>query len=84
MGWALGLGVGAGLAALREFTDSTLHSEKEVSRHTGVPVLAGIPVLRSGQEEARRKRRLLLEVASVTVLLLISVVSGVYTALFVG
>src|SRR5581483_10834649 len=33
MGWALGLGVGAGLAALREFTDSTLHSEKEVSRH---------------------------------------------------
>jgi succinoglycan biosynthesis transport protein ExoP len=84
IGWALGLGVGAGLAALREFTDRTLHSEKEVSRHTGVPVLAGIPVLRSGQEEARRKRRLLLEVASVTVLLLISVVSGIYTALLVG
>lgn len=84
IGWFLGLAVGGGLCALREFTDGTLHSQKEISRYTQIPVLVEIPVLRSQREEARRKKTLVMEVAGMALLLLISLGTSAYAALFVS
>jgi tyrosine-protein kinase Etk/Wzc len=47
LGLLLGLCVGAGLATVRELTDSRIRERVEIERETGVPVLAMIPTLRT-------------------------------------
>ncbi len=81
IGWALGLCGGIGLAAFLEFNDESLRSEKEVSVSTQLPVLVRIPVLHTPREEIRQRRYRSLEVAGVTLLILLSVSTGVYTYL---
>ncbi len=81
IGWALGLCVGVGLIAFREFNDGTLRSEKEISVSTKLPVLVRIPVLHTPREEVRQRWYRGLEVAGVTLLILLSASTGVYTYL---
>ncbi len=81
IGWALGLCVGVGLIAFREFNDGTLRSEKEISVSTKLPVLVRIPVLHTPREEVRQRWYRGLEVAGVTLLILFSASTGVYTYL---
>ncbi len=50
IGFILGLGAGAGLAAAMEFTDTTLRTAEDVRRLTGAPVLSAIPDVREVQE----------------------------------
>ena len=50
IGFILGLGAGAGLAAAMEFTDTTLRTAGDVRRLTGAPVLSAIPDVREVQE----------------------------------
>ena len=50
----LGLGIGLGIAFLREFADSTLADEDEVSSRLKLPVLASIPIVASTQPEKKR------------------------------
>ncbi len=40
---AAGLLLGAGLAVTRDYFDETFHEPAELSRHTGLPVLAAVP-----------------------------------------
>lgn len=80
-GWALGLAVGVGLAALRELNDKVLRSEKDARSSTKLPVLVRIPVLSTPREEAAQKWYRRLEAAGVTLLILASVGTGVYTYL---
>jgi len=43
IGFILGFGAGVGLAAVREFSDTTIRDIKDVERITGEPVLATVP-----------------------------------------
>ena len=53
VGCLLGLGIGLGIAFLREFADSTLADEDEVSSRLKLPVLASIPIVPSSQPKKR-------------------------------
>lgn len=77
--WGLGLCVGVGLTALRELNDRVLQSEKDISRSTKLPVLARIPVLYTAREETRGKWYRGLEVAGITLLVVLSVGTEIYT-----
>src|SRR3989442_7679 len=65
---------------LRESTDDTLRNE-DIGQLIRFSVLARIPVLRSPHEQVRQKWYRAAEVASVTLLILLSVAVGLYTCL---
>lgn len=50
MGLLLGLLAGVGLAFLREYIDQTLHTEEDVQKYLGLPVLAVVPLAEKGAE----------------------------------
>jgi hypothetical protein len=50
IGIVLGIGAGVGFAALREFGDDSVRSPEMLEAATSLPVLTGIPVLRSKHE----------------------------------
>ena len=52
-----GLVVGVGMAALAEFRGSSFHTEKEVVRALGVPVLGAIPAMTPGARRQSGRRR---------------------------
>jgi len=52
-GWLLGLGIGLGIGFLREFADTTLADEDEVSSRLKLPVLASIPIVVQSKRETR-------------------------------
>jgi len=66
---------------VREEALGVLVSEADVSKCTRLPVLVGIPVLRSQREQATRRWLRALEISTVAVLVLGSVGSGIYTYL---
>jgi polysaccharide chain length determinant protein (PEP-CTERM system associated) len=74
IGVVLGIGAGVGFAALREFTDNAVYSPEELTRLTGCPVLAGVPVIVT---EAERKRRRQVKHAAVIALVVLMVVAPV-------
>jgi uncharacterized protein involved in exopolysaccharide biosynthesis len=78
-GWALGLCAGAGLAALQEFNDRVMRSERDIHASTELPVLVCIPVLQTSREEVLQKWHRRLEVAGITLLVLLSVGTGILT-----
>lgn len=57
MGMAAGLGVGLLLVGLLEYRDATFKTDEDLSRLTGVPVMAVIPVMLSDQDRKRAWRR---------------------------
>ena len=51
MGGFLGCILAGGLALLREFSDRSYHSAREIAEHTRLPILGHVPVLRSYKVE---------------------------------
>ncbi len=57
IGFILGLGAGAGLGAVREFTDMSIRTVRDVKRITGAPVIAAIPdVQEQSKMQSKMKR----------------------------
>jgi len=55
LGLLLGLGLGVGQAFFREYMDQSFHTEDDIRRYTGLPVLAVIPLAgKEAREESRK------------------------------
>ncbi|MFZ7126481.1 MAG: GumC family protein [Desulfobacterales bacterium] len=80
LGLVLGIGAGVGFAALREYADHTVRKPDHLTRITGFPVLAGIPVIMTANESKRRIRKTYFRIA---VLLLVIVAVPVLIHYFV-
>jgi len=61
----LGLGLGGGLAYLREMTDTSYKEPQEAGDHLGLPILITLPLCYTEQEAKVRKRRQFLTAAAV-------------------
>jgi uncharacterized protein involved in exopolysaccharide biosynthesis len=59
LGMAVGLLIGLGLVAAREFASSSFQTDEEVSAVLTLPVLAVVPLMESAREQRRRSRILL-------------------------
>ena len=69
IGLILGLGTGAGLLCLIEYSDHSVRTTEELSRVLPLPVLAGIPeIVTASQLEAVRRRRRLVQVGLVALM----------------
>jgi succinoglycan biosynthesis transport protein ExoP len=79
IGWLLGLFAGAGLVVVREMSDEVLRNEKDFQQHIRLPILARIPILISARERASSLRNRGFEVASLALLILVSVALSFYT-----
>jgi capsular polysaccharide biosynthesis protein len=85
MGLLAGIAVGAGLAALLEYRDTSLRTDEDVLATLSLPVLALVPYVTSSAERQRvRKRRLLLSAGAVAAVLLLAVASVWKLGLFAG
>jgi polysaccharide biosynthesis transport protein len=70
IGLVLGIGSGIGTASIREFSDRSVRSAKELSRATALPVLGNIPeIVTWGDRKRLRIRRVWLVVAGLAVML---------------
>jgi uncharacterized protein involved in exopolysaccharide biosynthesis len=65
VGFVLGLGAGAGIATIKEFSDQSIRSEEELSFLTGRPVLAAISLMETEEDLKRKKRKLKIFIISV-------------------
>ncbi len=74
IGMVLGLGMGIGLAAIREFADVTIRDAEGLEKVTGVPVLSVISTIGEKDEPEKRNRRKLLAVGAVVVAGILAVV----------
>jgi len=75
---AAGLALGLGLAFLLSLLDTSFHSERQVREQYAVPLVVGIPVLRTPGEIARRRWRLAFEWAAGTAVALAVVAIEIY------
>jgi polysaccharide chain length determinant protein (PEP-CTERM system associated) len=57
IGVVLGIGAGVGFAALREFSDDSVHTAEQLETATQFPVLAGIPVIETARDLRRKRTR---------------------------
>jgi succinoglycan biosynthesis transport protein ExoP len=57
IGLVLGIGGGAGVASLKEYSDESVRGLRELVKATSVPVLATIPVIVTWRDRARLKRK---------------------------
>lgn len=57
LGLVLGIGAGVGCAALREFSDDSVHTPEQLEAATEFPVLAGIPVIETARDIRRKRNR---------------------------
>jgi succinoglycan biosynthesis transport protein ExoP len=73
-----GLVLGLVLAIMMEMRDTSFHTEKDVAKHLGVPLVLGIPQLPTRSEERRRKRRGASQWAAASAMLLIVVAAEFY------
>ncbi len=81
LGVVLGLGAGAGTAAVREMNDDAVYSPDILSRAGSCKVLACIPEIVSKQDKISRRRRRLIIAVSVVVCLAAGVVIFNYTVM---
>ncbi len=69
IGVVVGIGTGVGTAALREFSDTSVHSAGRLSQLTNFPVLAVVPVIATDGDLARRRmKKMAVTVAAVVLL----------------
>ena len=57
IGFVLALGFGVGLAAVRENLNTTVKNAEELSRSTGLPVLANVPLLQTAEDLQKKRLR---------------------------
>ncbi|RLB65883.1 MAG: lipopolysaccharide biosynthesis protein [Deltaproteobacteria bacterium] len=74
IGFVLALGFGVGLAAIRENLNTTVKNPAELSRSTGLPVLANVPLLETEEDIQRQKRRKIMMVGIILVIIAIGLV----------
>jgi polysaccharide biosynthesis transport protein len=55
IGMVLGIGGGIGTAALREYSDTSIHSARHLSTATSFPVLAMVPCIATAKDLSRRR-----------------------------
>jgi polysaccharide chain length determinant protein (PEP-CTERM system associated) len=72
IGALLGLGLGVALAGLREYRDTSLHTEADVVTTLAIPVLALIPAMVTDAERRSRRRRRLFYYGAAAAALLMS------------
>jgi len=77
-GWALGLCVGLGLAALKEMLDDSIRSEQSLLQSVPIPILVHVPVLKSRTEIIRKRLLRAGEAMATIVLFAASVGMGIY------
>jgi protein tyrosine kinase modulator len=63
-GALIGLALGVGLTVLIEYRDTTLKTDDDVVAALALPVLALVPVMQSAADLRRRRRRILVSIAS--------------------
>ena len=69
IGLVLGIGAGVGVAALREFSDDSVHDGRAAGAGNQFPVLAGIPVIETARDlRQKRLRRMAYALGTVGVL----------------
>jgi len=73
-----GLVLGLALALLMEMRDTSFHTEKDLAKHLDLPFVLGIPLLPTGRELSRRKRRSMSQWAAASAMLLALVAAEVY------
>jgi polysaccharide chain length determinant protein (PEP-CTERM system associated) len=73
-----GLAIGLGIALLLSIWDTSYHSERQVRDEYEVPLVVGIPVLRTPAEAARHKWRLIFEWVAGSAVALLVVAIEVY------
>jgi polysaccharide biosynthesis transport protein len=65
IGIVLGIGAGIGTAALREFSDTSIHSSQYLTTATSFPVLAMVPAIETAKDLSRRRmHKIILTVAA--------------------
>ena len=69
VGWFVGLCLGFGLAAIREFSSQCVNDHHDVKSATDVPIFQ-IPVIRGPNEEHRYKMRIAIEAIAALILLI--------------
>ncbi len=69
-GIAAGFGLGIGLAFFLELKEQCFHTESDVSRRLGGPMVIGLPLLLTPAEERAKGQKLILELAAGCVLAL--------------
>jgi polysaccharide chain length determinant protein (PEP-CTERM system associated) len=70
----LGIGAGGGLVVLREVTDSTVWSSRDLGRISGLTVLGSIPEVETEKEIKKRKIRRYAIAAAVVLILIVGAV----------
>jgi len=73
IGLVLGVGAGAGLAALREFSDHAVRDSDVLSKLTGFPVLAVIPEIRNENDQRGKNRTWLLAGSGALVAIIVGI-----------
>ena len=74
IGFVLALGFGVGLAAIRENLNTTVKNTAELSRSTGLPVLANVPLLETEEDLQRQKRRKIMMVGIILAIIAVGLV----------
>jgi polysaccharide chain length determinant protein (PEP-CTERM system associated) len=57
IGLVLGIGAGVGFAALREFSDQSIHSPQDLARLSDLPLLVSIPGILTPHDRRKRRRK---------------------------
>lgn len=69
IGLVLGIGAGVGVAALREFSDRSIHSPLDLARVSALPLLVSVPSIQTPRDRRnRRVKRLSWGVAGILVI----------------
>jgi len=74
IGLVLGIGSGVGLTAIREVSDQSVRTPEELSRATGLTVLAGIPEITVTHESAQVQLRRKVIIIGILLALVIAVI----------
>lgn len=77
-GFVAGVILGLALAFLLDRRDSSFFSEKAVKREFQIPIVLGVPMLRTDREERNRKLRMAFEWAAAVVILAAVCAAGYY------
>jgi len=79
-----GLALGVALAFLMDMSNRSFHSEKEVKRHLDAPLVVGVPLFRTPEEERLRKWGRAFEWAAASLIMLIVAGAELYVFLTSG